>query len=174
MLWVIFITYLDDLGWAIHPDCTPAHKKIIMDCIRNTFLSAGWVLSPTKCVFESGVTSLALLGFLISTTPILTIDLSTQRKTKLLELLDVAIAAPATTLILRAKICGGLQSGELSLLGPSVTLYLRYNYLDMSSNGLRRRQGFNYLAHPPYPIPCYHGGVDTLADTPPRQYRNPF
>ena len=132
MLWVIFITYLDDLGWAIHPDCTPAHKKIIMDCIRNTFISAGWVLSPTKCVFESGVTSLALLGFLISTTPVLTIDLSTPRKTKLLELLDVAIAAPATTLILRAKICGGLQSGELSL-GPSVTLYLRYNYMDMAT-----------------------------------------
>ena len=57
VLYVIFITYLDDLGWAINPSRTPAQRQQIMDFIRNTFLNAGWVLSSTKCIFEANITS---------------------------------------------------------------------------------------------------------------------
>ena len=138
-----------------------------MDCIRNTFISAGWVLSPTKCVFESGVTSLALLGFLISTTPVLTIDLSTPRKTKLLELLDVAIAAPATTL---ANPAGEnlWRSSVWRVIPGSLRYPVSPLQLYGHGNGPGGRQGFVHLAHPPYTISGYHGGVDPLAYTTPR------
>ena len=98
VLYVIFITYLDDLGWAIHPSRTPAQRQQIMDFIRNTFLNAGWVLSSTKCIFEANITSLVLLGFWINTTPVFRqIDLSPPRKQKLIALLETAVSVPEST-----------------------------------------------------------------------------
>ena len=50
---VLFITYHDDLGWAIRPGCTPAERTRINDFIRSTFFRAGWVLSETKSIFDN-------------------------------------------------------------------------------------------------------------------------
>ena len=76
---VLFITYLDDLGWVICPWCPPLERARITNFIRDTFLNAGWMLSATKCIFDSNVTSLVLLGFTINTVPVLTVDMSPER-----------------------------------------------------------------------------------------------
>ena len=55
---VLFITYLDDLGWAISPWCPPLERIRIMNFIRDTFLNAGWMLSATKCIFDINITTL--------------------------------------------------------------------------------------------------------------------
>ena len=95
---VLFITYLDDLGWAICPWCPPLERARITNFICDTFLNAGWMLSATKCIFDSNVTSLVLLGFTINTVPVLlTVDMSPERKTKLLDLLSTATQATHST-----------------------------------------------------------------------------
>ena len=126
---VLFITYLDDLGWVISPWCPPLERARIMNFIRDTFLNAGWVLSDTKCIFDSNVTSLILLGLTINTVPVLTVDMSPARKTKLLDLLTTAAQVSHSTPRFKMQIGGGLQSAELCL-GPTITMFLRYTYFD--------------------------------------------
>ena len=58
---VLFITYLDDLGWAIRPGYTPEERTRINEYIRLTFVRAGWVLSETKSIFANNVTELIYL-----------------------------------------------------------------------------------------------------------------
>ena len=66
---VLFITYLDDLGWAIRPGYSPEERTRINEFIRSTFVRAGWVLSEAKSIFDNNVTELILLGVLIRTIP---------------------------------------------------------------------------------------------------------
>ena len=129
---VHFITYLDDLGWAINPSASLRDQQLIMDYIRNTFVSAGWILSDTKSVFALGTTDLVLLGFRIVTTPVLRVDLSPARREKLSALLLIATSTTEMSPRSLMQIAGGIQSGMLCL-GPSVTLHLRYGYADISN-----------------------------------------
>ena len=75
-----FITYLDDLGWAIDPSVPIARRAEIHAVIRDTFLRAGWVLSVKKSLFNPHLTSFVLLGVLISTSPYLQVDFPPERK----------------------------------------------------------------------------------------------
>ena len=82
----IFLSYLDDLGWAIEPS-TPRHRiRVILITIRDAFLKAGWVLSTKKSLFDALLQALVLLGVLISTNPILSVDIPPESKSKLLAL----------------------------------------------------------------------------------------
>ena len=85
---VLFITYLDDLGWAIRPGYSPEERTRINEYIRLTFVRAGWVLSETKSIFANNVTELILLGVFIRTVPCLQIDIPPARKEKYLSLID--------------------------------------------------------------------------------------
>ena len=125
---VLFITYLDDLGWAIRPGYSPEERTRINEYIRLTFVRAGWVLSETKSIFANNVTELILLGVLIRTVPCLQIDIPPARKKKYLSLIDAIIQAPSSSPRMKLQICGSIQSCEI-VLGPSITLYFRYNYL---------------------------------------------
>ena len=105
---------------------------LINDFIRSTFVRAGWVLSETKSLFDNSVTELVLLGILIRTVPCLHIDILPARKEKYLSLLDDIIKAPTSSPRTKLQICGCIQSCEL-VLGPSITLYFRYNYLNIAA-----------------------------------------
>ena len=123
----IFLSYLDDLGWAIEPS-TPRHRiRVILITIRDAFLKAGWVLSTKKSLFDALLQALVLLGVLISTNPILSVDIPPESKSKLLALVNTTIIASHHTPRVLMSIAGSLQSREV-VLGPSTTLFLRYTY----------------------------------------------
>ena len=122
-----FITYLDDLGWAIHPAVPTTRRSEIHALIRDTFLRAGWVLSVKKSLFNPLLTSLVLLGVQITTTPHLQVDFPPDRKQKLLTLITDTLGAPTYTPRTLMSIGGSLQSAVI-ILGPSITLFLRNTY----------------------------------------------
>ena len=103
---VLFITYLDDLEWAIRPGYSPEERTRINEFIRSTFVRAGWVLSEAKPIFDNNVTELIFLGVLIRTIPCLQIDLPPVRKDKYLSLIDDIIKAPTSSPQTKLQICG--------------------------------------------------------------------
>ena len=122
-----FITYLDDLGWAINPTVTTERRARIHATIRDTFLRAGWILSVKKSLFNPHLTSLVLLGVQITTTPHLQVDFPPERKQKLLTLIADTLTSTSYTPRTLMSIGGSLQSAAI-ILGPSITLFLRNTY----------------------------------------------
>ena len=122
-----FITYLDDMGWAIGPSATLSRRTEINQLIRLTFLHCGWVLSQKKCIFSPTCTELILLGITIITSPTLQVDLPLVRAEKITDLIESMLSKGITTSREFFCVGGGLQSAEI-VLGPSITMYLRFIY----------------------------------------------
>ena len=124
---VAFLTYLDDLGWAIPPGTSLEKCAEINETIRMTFLNSGWVLSQKKSIFDPSCSTFILLGITVILSPKVMVDLPEVRKEKIITLLEKMILSGTTTPREYFVVGGSLQSAEI-VLGPSITMFFRYIY----------------------------------------------